>query len=118
MDHGILGGRQLGNLEQAHALSLQYCFSYLLAHVHVELVALGMNPVALAARGNRNVDDFSGRDELAGLNAWNQLADVQMDVALRLYAGRVICDGPLITEKRFRFGDGATPKLGALRASQ
>jgi len=118
MDHGILGGRQLGNLEQAHALSLQYSFGYLLAGVHVELVALRMNPVALAARGEWNVDDFSGRYELAGLNTWNQLADVQMDVALRLNAGRVVGDGPLVAEQRFRFRDGAVPKLGALRASQ
>jgi hypothetical protein len=82
----------------------------------VELITLGMNPVALTVRGNRNVPDFSGRYELAGLNTWNQLADVQMDVALRLDAGRVVGDGPLVIEKRFRFLDGATPEIDALRS--
>ena len=77
-----------------------------------------MNPTAFAARGNRNVLDFGDRNELAGFNAGNQFADVQMDVALRLDAGRVIRDGPLVSEQRFRFGDGGGPQLSALLAIQ
>lgn len=84
----------------------------------VELFALWMNPAPLAARGNRNVLDFGGHNKLAGFDTWDQLAHMQMDVALRLDAGRIICDGPVVAEQRFRFCDGGGPQFGALLAIQ
>ena len=64
----------------------------------VEQIALRMNPESFALRGSRNIFDLGRGDELAGLHARNQLADVQVDVALRLDAGRIVGDGPLVAE--------------------
>src|SRR5260370_33259843 len=77
-----------------------------------------MYPQPFAARRQRNVLDLGGDDELAGLDSRNQLADVDVHVALCLNAGRVVGDSPLIVKKRFRLCNRRTPQFSALLVIQ
>src|SRR5258708_8586203 len=77
-----------------------------------------MYPQPFAARRQWNVLDLGGDDELAGFDSRNQLADVDVHVALCLNAGRVVGDGPLIVKKRFRFCNRSAPQFSSLLVVQ
>src|SRR5260370_36524514 len=84
----------------------------------MEQITLRMYPQPFAARRQWNVLDLGGDDELAGFDSRNQLANVDVHVALCLNAGRVVGDGPLIVEKRFRFGNRSAPQFSSLLVVQ
>ncbi len=79
----------------------------------VEQIALRVNPKSFTLRRRRNVFNLCRGDELVRFHAGNQPADVQVDVALRLDARRIVGNGPFLAEQLFGFVDGRGKKIGA-----
>src|SRR5258708_18509743 len=79
----------------------------------VEQVALWMNPKPLPSRRRWDVFDLGDGDEVLGLDALNELADVDVNMALRLNRRAVVGHRPVVSEQRARLGDGGAPQFRA-----
>lgn len=81
-------------------------------------IALRMNPGSFAFRGRGDLVDLGRGEKLVRLHARNQLTDVQMNMALRLDARRVVGNGPFVSEQRFRFFDRSGQQIRARGIAQ
>lgn len=94
-------------------LPQQRGFSDVFSVVDADLVTGCVDPEAGVVLGNGNVFGAGDVDELAGGEALEELADVDMGVALRADAPTVVGEAPLVAEKLAPFFDGG-PEEGDL----
>src|SRR6516225_634623 len=97
MDSRILGGGKFGDVYQHWVVSaLQFELSDGLFHVRVYAPAGGVNPHAVAVARYGEFGGLVDDDKFIVLGAGEQLADVEVDVALRAPLGGVQRDTPIV----------------------